>query len=135
MFERLSTNIDMLNKALDGLWLRDKVINHNISNVNTPNYKKLTVNFEDKLKEAIGNNQSKLNRTHNKHLPISKGIDEVNPSISVDGNHSYRFDKNNVNIDTEMADLAKNTIMYNAVINQVIGEFDKIKNVINEGSK
>lgn len=135
MFERLNTNIDMLNKALDGLWLRDKVINHNISNVNTPNYKKLTVNFEDKLKEAIGNRKDKLNKTHSKHLPISKEINGINPSISVDRNYSYRFDQNNVNIDTEMAELAKNTIMYNAVINQVIGEFDKIKNVINEGSK
>lgn len=42
---------------------------------------------------------------------------------------------NNVNIDTESANLAKNTIMYNALVSQTIDEFDKIKNVINEGSK
>lgn len=135
MFNRLYTNIDMLNKALDGLWLRDKVINHNISNVNTPNYKKLTVNFEDQLIDAIEKNKGKLNRTHNKHLASTKSLDDVKPNISIDKNHSYRFDNNNVNIDTEMANLAKNTIKYNAVINQVIDEFDKIKNVINEGSK
>ena len=35
----------------------------------------------------------------------------------------------------ESADLAKNAIMYNAIVNQTINEFDKIKNVINEGSK
>ena len=50
MFQRLNANIDLYNKVLDGLWLRDKTINHNISNANTPNYKKLTVNFEDQLK-------------------------------------------------------------------------------------
>lgn len=135
MFQRLNANIDLYNKVLDGLWLRDKTINHNISNANTPNYKKLTVNFEDQLKLALEKNESNLTRTHIKHLPVTKSIGEIEPNISVDRSHSYRFDKNNVNIDTEMADLAKNTIMYNAVINQVTNEFDKIKNVINEGSK
>lgn len=135
MFQRLNANIDLYNKVLDGLWLRDKTINHNISNVNTPNYKKLTVNFEDQLKLALEKNESNLTRTHIKHLPVAKSIEEIEPNISVDRSHAYRFDKNNVNIDTEMADLAKNTIMYNAVINQVTNEFDKIKNVINEGSK
>ncbi len=43
MWNRMNDNIEILNKALDGYWLRDKAINQNISNVNTPNYKKLTV--------------------------------------------------------------------------------------------
>ena len=135
MFQRLNTNINLFNKVLDGLWLRDKAINHNISNVNTPNYKRLTVNFEDQLKAALEDNKTKLNRTHSKHLPVTKGIEEVEPRISTDKNRSYRFDGNNVNIDTESANLAKNQIMYSAVIDQMIYEFDKIKNVINEGSK
>ena len=135
MLKQMNNNINILNKALNGYWLRDKAINQNISNVNTPNYKKLTVNFEDELREAINSRETKLSTTHNKHLPITKTLDEVEPDIDIDKSYSYRFDKNNVNIDTESADLAKNTIMYNAVINQVINEFDKMKNVINEGSK
>lgn len=135
MLKGINDNINLLSKALDGIWLRNKAINHNISNVDTPNYKRVTVDFEDKLREAIYKNESKLNRTHEKHLPVSKKINEIQPYIGVDRGYSYRFDKNNVNIDTESANLAKNTIMYNAVINQVINEFDKIKNVINEGSK
>ena len=135
MFKQFDNNINILNKALDGLWLRDKVINQNISNVNTPNYKRVTVDFEDKLRDAIHDQESKLNRTHDKHLQMTKKIDEIKPEIGIDKNYSYRFDKNNVNIDRESADLAKNFIMYNAVTNQAINEFDKIKNVINEGSK
>ena len=135
MFKQFDNNINILNKALDGLWLRDKVINQNVSNVNTPNYKRLTVDFEDKLRDAIHDQESKLNRTHDKHLQMTKKIDEIKPEIGIDKNYSYRFDKNNVNIDRESADLAKNFIMYNAVTNQAINEFDKIKNVINEGSK
>ena len=135
MLKQINNNINMFNKALDGYWLRDKVINQNISNINTPNYKKLRVNFEDQLREAMTSRETKLNTTHNKHLPTTKSLDQVEPNIGIDKSYSYRFDKNNVNIDTESADLAKNAIMYNAVINQVTNEFDKIKNVINEGSK
>lgn len=135
MLKQINNNINMFNKALDGYWLRDKVINQNISNINTPNYKKLRVNFEDQLREAMTSGETKLNTTHNKHLPTTKSLDQVEPNIGIDKSYSYRFDKNNVNIDTESADLAKNAIMYNAVINQVTNEFDKIKNVINEGSK
>lgn len=135
MLKGFYENIDILNKALDGTWLRNKTINHNIANADTPNYKRLTVSFEDKLKEALKEEDSKLIRTHPKHFPISKNLEDIQPEIMVDKNISYRFDGNNVNIDTESADLAKNTIMYNALINQTIDELDKIKNVINEGSK
>ncbi|MBZ2173882.1 flagellar basal body rod protein FlgB [Schnuerera sp. xch1] len=135
MLNNFNGSIDILNKALNGLWLRDKAINQNISNANTPNYKRLTVSFEDSLREAITNSESKLVVTHEDHFPVSNSQSEVVPSLHVDKGYSYRFDKNNVNIDVESANLAKNSIMYNAVVNQLIGEFDKIKNVINEGSR
>ena len=135
MLNQINNNIQMFNKALDGIWLKDKAINHNISNVNTPNYKRLTVNFEDKLKNAMDNRETKLNRTHDKHLPISRNLNDMEPEISTDKGYSYRFDKNNVNIDTESAELAKNTIIYDAVVSQTADEFEKIKNVISEGSK
>lgn len=136
MLKRLESNINLLHKALDGTWLRDKTINHNISNVNTPNYKRLDVNFQDKLKAAINKDKGdRLVRTHKKHLPISKEIDDLKPTITRDKGYSYRFDNNNVNIDTESAELAKNTIMYNALADQMGKEFERIKNVIIEGGK
>lgn len=135
MLKQFYNNVDILNKTLDGVWLRNKTINHNIANANTPNYKRLTVSFEDKLKKAMEKEENKLVRTHPKHFPISQNINDIKPEIIVDRNFSYRFDGNNVNIDTESANLAKNTIMYNALVSQTIDEFDKIKNVINEGSK
>ncbi len=131
----MDDNIRILSKALDGIWLKDKVIKHNMANVNTPNYKRLTVDFEDKLRSAMENHESKLNRTHDKHFPTSNSFNDLEPKISIDKSYSYRFDKNNVNIDTESAELAKNSIMYNAVVNQITNEFEGIKNVINEGSK
>lgn len=131
----LYNNISILNKSLDGLWLRSKTINQNISNADTPNYKRTTVTFEDRLKEALSNNGIRLNTTHDVHIPLSKSLEEIQPNIHIDKSYSYRFDENNVDIDVESANLAKNSIMYNAITNQISAEFEKIKNVINEGSK
>ena len=127
MWVKLGNKIDFFNKALDGYWLRNKAINQNISNANTPNYKRLTVSFEDELREAIVTRNHKIKKTHRNHLPISREVAKVQPRVEVQRYHSHRFDNNNVNIDTESANLAKNTIMYNALVNQTNDEFEKIK--------
>ena len=51
--DKVMKNINILNYALNGLWLRNKAINHNIANANTPNYKRITVNFEESLKKLL----------------------------------------------------------------------------------
>ena len=42
-----------MQKALDGTWRRDEIISHNISNIDTPDYKTRGVSFEKELKAAI----------------------------------------------------------------------------------
>jgi len=120
-------------KALDGLSLRNTAIAQNLANANTPNYKRKIVVFEDQLKAAAEKRRLSMKTTHEKH--IDKRKVNFQPKVLEDKSLSNRIDGNNVNIDTEAAELAKNQIMYNAMINQVIGEFEKIKNVITEGSK
>lgn len=133
MLKGAYTNIDFYKKALTGTWERNKAINNNIANENTPNYKKKTVSFEKQLKETIKSNKIDLKTTNNKH--IKKGKSDFSPRITEDRSTSNRIDGNNVNIDKETGDLAKNTIMYNALIEQISNDFRKIKNVIQEGSK
>ncbi|HHW70603.1 MAG TPA: hypothetical protein GX392_04560 [Clostridiales bacterium] len=43
------TNIGYLQKALDATWQRDEIISHNISNIDTPNYKSQGISFESFL--------------------------------------------------------------------------------------
>lgn len=133
MIKGVYNSIDFYKKALDGTWERNKVITHNMANVNTPNYKRKIVTFEEQLKKSISTSKIALEKTNDKHIGI--GTNRFTPIITEDKTLSYRIDGNNVNIDLEAADLAKNSIMYDALIKQVIGEFDKIKNVISEGSK
>jgi len=43
---------------------------------------------------------------------------------------SYRVDGSNVDIDVENAELAKNTVYYNALVNEVNGQFSRIKTAL-----
>lgn len=135
MLNNIIGNTKYLEKALDGTWMRHMAINQNIANADTPKYKKISVEFEDQLKNAINKGKESLHITNEKHIPYSGYKKNYSPEIVKHNNYSYRFDGNNVNIDVEQANLAKNTIMYNALAQSVTDEYEKIKNVIREGSK
>ena len=44
-----STNFNYLPRAMTAASMRQEVISHNIANVNTPNYRKTNLEFEDML--------------------------------------------------------------------------------------
>ncbi|MGI6188210.1 MAG: flagellar basal body rod protein FlgB [Clostridiales bacterium] len=135
MFGKLFSKTQFLEKALDAAWLRNKVISHNIANADTPGYKKYQVSFEDELKAAMASS-IKGKKTRSKHMDIGAGsINDVTPRIERSDFTKMRVDENNVDMDVEMANLAKNTIIYNALVQKISGEFQRIKNVINEGRR
>lgn len=124
-----------MQKSLDAAWSRNEIISQNIANVDTPGYKRKDVAFE----EYLINSKKRItgNRTDVRHIPISPSdIDSVEPTVTQDYSKlSMRIDGNNVDIDTEMADLAKNSIKFNALTQMLNGSFSKIKSVISEGRK
>jgi len=127
-----SSRVTVLEQALAASALRQKVISNNISNVNTPGYKKSEVVFEDMLQSVMSGDKMPLLQTNPRHLPAEQaGI--PTPKINVIGNTSIRTDGNNVDIDIEMANLAKNSIYYNAIAQQLGNYFSVIKSAIKEG--
>ncbi|MFO7154119.1 MAG: flagellar basal body rod protein FlgB [Caldicoprobacter oshimai] len=136
MLNKLFSHTGILEKALDAAWLRNEVIAHNIANADTPGYKKYRVEFEEELKSAIEASTLKGKRTRAKHLEIgASSIDKVRPRVVRTGGTQMREDGNNVDMDEEMTSLAKNVIMYNALVQKISGEFRKLKTVINEGRR
>ena len=112
---------DIMGLALDATWKRNQVINENIANVDTPGYKRKDVSFESYLEKAMkttdAENISQLNR--------------IQPRVYTDNSHlSYRKDGNNVDVDTEMVNLAENQLRYNTMISQVNYNFERLKAVI-----
>ncbi|MHB1392424.1 MAG: flagellar basal body rod protein FlgB [Clostridia bacterium] len=134
MIDRITNKTMALEKALDAAWMRNETISNNIANVNTPGYKKSYVKFEELLTDAVDKFQISGIKKDGKFLPIGKDTSStVSPEIVQEDFTSMRRDGNNVDIDVEMAELAKNSIKYNALIAQLSKEYSKIKMAINGG--
>ena len=130
-----SPNFNYLGRGLAAANLRQEVISNNIANVHTPNFKKSDVVFEELLAKEIGMDDSgrlPLVRTHDRHLPVGM-IGGAKASIQEDDTTTMRVDNNNVDIDIEMASLAKNQLYYNAMATELGGYVNKLKNVITSG--
>lgn len=125
---------DFLKIALDGASLRHTAISDNIANVNTPGYKRKTVDFESVLKNELENNKLRLHTTNKRHIGGSLDS-KFSKVISENKNFSVRRDGNSVNIDIEIAEQAKNEIYFNAISRQISRQFESINSVINEGSR
>ena len=117
--------------------IRQEVIANNIANVNTPNYRKSVVEFEDMLAREIYGEEPdgklKMVRTHDKHLPFKPFDFHAEPTITEDNTTIMRVDDNNVDIDIEMTSLAKNQLYYNALATELGGHVTRLKNAISSG--
>ena len=129
-----SANFNYLPRAMTAATIRQEVIADNIANVNTPNYRKSVVNFEDLLAREIYGEEPdgklKMHRTHNKHLPAAPLEYHAEPTIIQDTTNIMRVDNNNVDIDIEMASLAKNQLYYNALVTEFGGHVSRLKGAI-----
>jgi len=107
------TKLPILEKGLDAYAMRAKSINDNIANVDTPGYKRSAVSFEEDLKAALDKKGVAGYRTHPKHLRVGRPkIEDVKPVPYIPDDNSLASGKNNVDIDHEMAELAKNQIRF-----------------------
>ncbi|WHH58927.1 flagellar basal body rod protein FlgB [Petroclostridium sp. X23] len=132
---KLFNSTAVLEKALDASWLRNEAIADNLSNVDTPGYKRQKVDFENFLAEAIENRSFQGYKTHEKHIAIGRQpIQDVKIKMQQDsGVNEMRMDGNNVDIDAEMALLSKNNIYYNAAIQQLSKQFNGMKSAMRSG--
>ena len=131
-----SSNFNYLSRAMAAANIRQEVISHNIANVNTPNYRKSNLVFETLLaKELYGDNPDRvpMARTNDRHLPASNMPYIAMPTVVQDHETLMRVDENNVDIDIEMANLAKNQIYFNALALQMSNYVSKVKSVITSG--
>lgn len=106
----------------------NKVINNNISNLNTRNYKRHYIEFDEALKNEIS--QDLMKKTSDRHLSIKGNELEV----KTDTTSSMREDGNNVNVESEMTSQAANNLMYDALVKQANTRFNMRSIVIKGGN-
>ncbi len=119
--------INVLDKAADASCLRHDAISNNLSNIDTPGYKRQDVNFETQLAKAL---------RHSRYTSMDAKVADVkmnrlNPIAYTDySGYSYRIDGNNVDPDTEGVYLAKNQVVYQGLTQSIKQEFLNLQSVM-----
>lgn len=113
----------LIKRGLEVATLRGQVIANNIANVNTKNYKRSDVSFEDTL-----NDKSEKIKEQGYIDKSSTNFGEI--KVIKDNTTIMNSDGNNVDFDMEKANQASNTLMYNALITQASSHFKMMETVI-----
>lgn len=150
-----SNKIEITKLALDGLYERQRAIAANTANVNTPNYQRKDVVFEDKLNEIINKEElkseikqanSSLVRNQN-YKPIDKLLEKTNGEdvkafLSEDNYSQFKVETlmdmskydnengNNVILEKEMMDMTEAAMRYNILSTLQGRNFSGLQSVI-----
>ena len=117
-----TTDFTIMQKSLDALWTRQRVISDNIANMDTPGYKAKYVEFESILRQRLdGIRSGKIS------------ADDLRAGIHTDFYTTARVDGNNVDIDKEGVELARTKIQYDFMTSMISSEFARLRSAIREG--
>lgn len=123
--------VNVLGAAADGAWARNSAISNNISNIDTPNYKRQDVSFQWELQQALRNSKYPSLDQKVNNVNKNNSLSHFSPRTYLDhAGYSYRLDGNNVDIDTENVELASNQLLYNGIIQSIDNQFKNYKAVI-----
>ena len=121
------TNI--LDKAADASWMRENVITNNIANIDTPGYKRQDVDFESVLQKALG--KTKYSSLYKKVRELNQDLGKLTTTSYTDAaNYSYRLDRNNVDENTENAELASESLRYQLLTTAITNNFSRMQTVL-----
>lgn len=119
-----------LERSLDAASLRQSVINNNIANQDTPNFKRSEVRFEELLKQEMGGGLAiQAKRTDPRHFAFGAAA-VTEPQVVQDRASVMNNNNNNVDIDVEMAKSAENQLGYGALVRQVNYEISHLRTAI-----
>ena len=117
---------ELIKRGLDTASLRGKAIANNMANVNTKNYKKYVVSFEDSLRDVSEDikktGRVKLNNSSIGSIKLEK---DEKTSMNINGN--------NIDIEIEKTNQAANTLLYNALISKVNSKLSMKSYIITGG--
>ncbi len=118
------STINYIQLGMDVTSIRQNVIASNIANIDTPHYREKTVKFSNFME----NNQLPLYTTNPDHIKSDTHPYKI--VVEASNNYTYRNDENNVNLTQQEADLAKNQILYDALVGFAKYKFGEYKYII-----
>lgn len=130
-----------MKEALDYRAARQDMIASNIANADTPNYRPRDIRFEEALalKSAqISSDKSttlQMTQTSSKHLSGLDTTSDTKATTFFRDGHMARNDGNSVDLDVESSEMAKNSMMFNALTAAIKKDSTIFKSVIDASSK
>jgi len=128
-----SSVTELLFQQLNYRGERQKVISSNIANIDTPHYKTKDIKFQDYL-DGTHEKQLRLTRTNKAHFDISFDDNSKFEIYDVKGLKEQN-DGNNVNLDTQMSEMSKNSVIFNALQNSIRKDSSWFKLMVDASSK
>lgn len=99
--------MDVLQRSMDYNSANQQVISGNMANVDTPGYRQMNLKFDEELLLAESKSNTSLKRTDSRH--ISGSAEPAVAGFSVETKETAGID-----MDSEMANMAKNNLLYEA---------------------
>lgn len=115
--------MEMTQRSLDYLWLKQNITMNNITNNDTPGFKAQYVTFEDSLKSHIlaadksGNNSA---------TRLRSGIDSAEFTVH-DTQNAARLDGNNVQVEAENVELARSYLQYQYQVQSINSDINRLR--------
>ncbi|MDC0932371.1 flagellar basal body rod protein FlgB [Arcobacteraceae bacterium] len=130
-----SSVTELLFQQLNYRGERQKAISSNIANIDTPDYKTKDLKFVDQLKKSNEEQSLKLMTTHNNHMNVSMDDSKSNFEMYEVQGLVEQNDGNNINLDTQMSEMSKNSVMFGAIQNSIKKDSTWFKTMIDSSSK
>ena len=128
-------SVDILHRTMDAATLRQQILANNISNADTPNFKRSSLNFEAELKRALDSeavNKPQAALTNEKHISFDRTQDyrDVRPSRFLD--YLTQTDNNGNNVDAEQESmlLLQNQLRYDLLTRSISNQFTQLNIVL-----
>jgi flagellar basal-body rod protein FlgB len=113
---------------------RQNIISSNIANRDTPGYKTKDLSFSNELSK-IQKNTLDMKLTHQNHITPSGTTSSSQGKVYEVENLQVQNDGNNVSLDREMSEMAKNNMMFQAIQAAIKKDSALFRSVIDASGK
>ncbi len=126
--------VSLLEKTLDLRQQKQDVIASNIANSDTPGYTPARLEFEERLKQALKTSAETSSSAHAGHFPLgNNGLEAVQGKVVRTPAKSAVGDRNGVDLEQEMIELAENQILYETATQLISKKLGLLKYVAQDG--
>ena len=120
-------------QALDATWYKQQVIQHNIANIDTPDFKAKTVSFGFILNEKCKCSYHEGITSHECHNNDTELPLKLSVMTTYETNTNQILDGNNVDIEKENIALADAQYQYSSLIDYLNSSYSMIRSAISKG--